>query len=136
MRFDRLIFYEGDVVWSRINAYYRDDLPRGGYFEDLTVQVRRNGQYFEPLELRMSPALDPLMMYQVIAFDFTPIVGDAIRIIGTPGGTDHFTTILELDVPAQPYLGAQLSSVAPVDDDPNPTDSSLTPKITTLPSQP
>jgi len=125
MRFDRLIFYEGDVVWSRINAYYRDDLPRGGYFEDLTVQVRRNGQYFQPLDLRMSPALDPFMLYQTITFDFTPIVGDAIRIIGTPGGTDHFTTILELDVPAQPYLGPQLSAVALVDAEASPTDTGM-----------
>lgn len=121
IRFDRLTFYEGDVVWSRINAYYRDDRPRGGYFQDLTVQVRRNGQYFDPLDLRMSPALDPFMMHQIITFDFTPIVGDAIRITGTPGGTDRFTTILELDVPAQPYLGPQLSAVTLVDAETSPT---------------
>ena len=95
--FDGLVFYEGDILWSRINAYYRDDHARGGFFTDLTVQIRRDGTYIEPADLVMSEPLDPFAMYQVIAFRFSPTVGDAIRIIGTPGGTEGFTTILELE---------------------------------------
>ncbi len=37
-------------------------------------------------------------MYQAIGFRFAPTVGDAIRIVGTPGGSKRFTTILELEV--------------------------------------
>ena len=36
-------------------------------------------------------------MYQEINFSFEPTAGTAIRIIGTPGGTKGFTTIIELE---------------------------------------
>ena len=98
VRFDAVTFHEGDIVWSKINTYARDDEPLGGFFEDLTVQVRRNGQYAEPPDLEMSPALDRFQMYQNITFRFTPTVGDAVRVIGTPGGSKRFTTIMELAV--------------------------------------
>ncbi len=98
VRFDQVIFYEGDIVWGTLNTYYREDEPAGGFFEDLTVQILQDGQYVEPPDLQMSPALDRLQMYQTITFRFAPTVGEAIRIIGTPGGSKHFTTILELEV--------------------------------------
>jgi hypothetical protein len=37
-------------------------------------------------------------MYQTITFRFAPTIGQAIRIIGTPGGSRGFTTILEVEV--------------------------------------
>ncbi len=98
VRFEGVTFHEGDIVWGKLNTYYKDDEPLGGYFEDLTVQIRLDGQYAEPLDLEMSPQLDRFRMYQAIAFRFTPTVGDAIRIIGTPGGSKRFTTIMELEV--------------------------------------
>lgn len=98
VRFEGVIFHEGDIVWGKLNTYYRDDEPLGGYFEDLTVQIRQDGRYIEPADLEMSPELDRFRMYQAITFRFTPTVGDAIRIIGTPGGTKRFTTIMELEV--------------------------------------
>ncbi len=70
----------------------------GGFFEDLTVQVLQDGQYVEPADLQMSPPLDRFQMYQTITFSFAPTVGEAVRIIGTPGGSKRFTTILELEV--------------------------------------
>ncbi len=94
----KLTFHEGDVVWGKLNTYYREDEPLGGYFEDLTVQIRRDGQYSEPADLQVSPDLDRFQMYQAITFRFAPTVGDAIRIVGTPGGSKRFTTILELEV--------------------------------------
>jgi hypothetical protein len=98
VRFERVTFYEGDVVWSKLNAYYRQDQPRGGFFEDLTVQVLQDGRYVEPADLEISPPLDRFQMYQAITFRFAPTVGQAIRIVGTPGGSQRFTTILELEV--------------------------------------
>jgi len=98
VQFEKVTFHEGDVVWSKINTYYRDDEPLGGFFHDLTVQVLQDGQYIEPANLRMSPALDPLQMYQTVTFTFAPTIGRAVRIIGTPGGSRRFTTILELEV--------------------------------------
>lgn len=98
VRFEGLTFYEGDVVWSKLNTYYRQDIPLGGYFEDLTVQIRRDGQYIEPTDLQQLADLDRFQMYQAIGFRFAPTVGDAIRIVGTAGGSKRFTTILELEV--------------------------------------
>jgi len=98
VRFEGLTFHEGDVVWSKLNTYYREDEPLGGYFEDLTVQIRRDGVYSEPADLQQLTDLDPFQMYQAIGFRFSPTVGDAIRIVGTPGGSKRFTTILELEV--------------------------------------
>jgi len=98
VRFEGVTFHEGDIVWSKLNTYRREDEPLGGYFEDLIVQIRSDGQYREPADLQMSPELDPFRMYQTITFRFAPTVGDAIRIVGTPGGSKRFTTILELEV--------------------------------------
>jgi hypothetical protein len=98
VEFETLTFWEGDVVWKRINTYYRDDDPEGGFFEDLTVEIIRDGEPITPDNLKSSPTLDRFKMYQKITFTFAPTVGDAIRIRGTPGGTLGYTTIMELDV--------------------------------------
>jgi hypothetical protein len=50
-------------------------------------------------------------MYQTITFTFAPTAGNAIRIIGTPGGTQGFTTILELEVNGDIDPGLYVSSV-------------------------
>lgn len=98
VRFEKVTFHEGDVVWGKLNTYYREDEPAGGFFEDLTVQIFQNGEYVEAADLRTSPPLDRFQMYQTITFEFAPTIGEAIRIIGTPGGSKHFTTILELEI--------------------------------------
>jgi len=98
VEFESLTFWEGDVIWQAINTYYRDDTPQGGFFEDLTVEMVRDGKMVTPHNLSMSPVLDRFEMYQQITFTFSPTVGDAIRIIGTPGGTRGYTTIMELEV--------------------------------------
>ncbi len=98
VQFSELTFHEGDVVWSKLNTYYREDEPLGGYFENLAVQIRRDGQYREPAGLTVSEDLDRFRMYQAITFRFAPTIGDAIRIVGTAGGSKRFTTILELEV--------------------------------------
>jgi hypothetical protein len=97
VEFETLTFWEGDVVWKRINTYYRNDDPEGGFFEDLTVEIVRDGEPITPDNLKSSPELDRFKMYQNITFTFAPTVGDAIRMIGTPGGTLGYTTIMELE---------------------------------------
>jgi hypothetical protein len=112
VRFAGVTFHEGDVLWGKINAYYRDDEAQGGYFEDLTVQVLRNGQYIKPADLEMSPPLDRFEVYQSITFSFAPTVGQAVRIVGTPGGLKRFTTILELGVDGTLYDGPEVLDFA------------------------
>ena len=95
--FETLTFWEGDLIWQGINTYYKDDAPEGGFFGDLRVEVRRGDRFIAPVNLLMSPALDRHKMYQKITFTFLPAVGDAIRIIGAAGGTQRYTTIMELE---------------------------------------
>jgi ADP-ribosylglycohydrolase len=98
VEFKTLTFWEGDVIWHGINAYYRDDSAQGGFFQDLTVEIMRDGKLVVPANLQMSPALDRFEMYQTITFRFAPTVGDSIRITGAPGGALGYTTIMELEV--------------------------------------
>jgi ADP-ribosylglycohydrolase len=111
VRFTGVTFYEGDVIWNKINEYYADDDALGGYFEDLAVQVLRNGTYVEPAGVQMSPGLDRFQMYQTITFTFEPVLGDAVRIIGTPGGSKRFTTILELEARGELYNGPRVNTL-------------------------
>jgi len=122
VRFDAVTFHEGDVLWGKINTYYRHDQARGGWFEDLTVQVLRRGQWIKPADVRISPELDRFQMYQQLTLSFTPTVGEGVRIIGTPGGTDRFTTILELQAQGQLYEGPRVSDVIIGDGTEPPTD--------------
>ncbi|MHC4582812.1 MAG: hypothetical protein ACYS14_15265 [Planctomycetota bacterium] len=97
VEFESLTFWEGDVIWSQINTYYKEDNPEGGFFEDLTVEVIKEGIAVVPHDLQYVPELDRFEMYQKITFTFAPTVGEAIRITGTPGGTLGYTTIMELE---------------------------------------
>jgi len=111
VKFEQITFYAGDVVWNRINTYYKDDDAKGGFFDDLTVEILRDRRYIEPANLQMTPALDRFKIYQKINFSFAPTVGDAIRIIGTPGGTERFTTIMELEARGDIDPGLYVDSV-------------------------
>ena len=111
VKFETMTFYEGDVVWSSINTYYINDDTSGGFFNDLTLEILRDGRFIEPANLEMSPALDRFKMYQTITFTFSPTVGDAIRIIGTAGGTRNYTTIMELAVTGDIDPGLYVAAV-------------------------
>lgn len=97
VEFKTLTFWEGDIIWNGINTYYREDEPEGGFFEDLTVEIIRDGEPVVPHNLMGTSKLDRFQMYQKITFTFAPTVGEAIRIRGTPGGTLGYTTIMELE---------------------------------------
>jgi len=111
VKFGGLTFYEGDIVWKGINTYYKNDDANGGFFEDLTVEILRDGQFIEPANLQTSESLDRYKMYQAIEFTFADTVGDAIRITGTPGGRDKFTTIMELQAEGSADPGLFVASV-------------------------
>lgn len=91
-----LTFYEGDVVWSGINTYYRDDSPLGGVLESIKVEIICDGRYTEPEGIALSPGPDPWTMYQEIAATFDPTLADGIRMTATPIGDGQFATIIEL----------------------------------------
>ncbi len=77
----------------------------GGWFSrfagGLRVQVRQNFQWIDVTGLRISPdypygpAAGP---YRTFTLRFNPTWGDAVRIVGQPGGDAHFTSIAELAV--------------------------------------
>ena len=111
VEFETLTFWEGDIIWQQINTYYKNDNPQGGFFEDLRVEIMRDGELIAPANLQTSATLDRFRMYQDITFGFSPTVGDAIRIIGTPGGTLGCTTIMELEVGGDLDTSAYVTAV-------------------------
>ena len=98
MTFNKVIYYEGDIAYGgSINDNPRLVEPKGGFFEDLTVEVFRGGQWQAVTGLAFSEALDPNSYYQTIEMAFEPIAGSAVRIRGNAGGTEQFTTIVEIE---------------------------------------
>ena len=122
--FDRLVtftgavFHEGDIRWTNINGNPADPGGiAGGYFRALTVEVGRDGVFGEVAQLQFSEPLDPLAFFQHIALTFLPAVGDTLRLRGTTGGTERFTSIveLELDGRAAPPIGGAADADGDVD---------------------
>lgn len=76
--------------------------PDGGWFDSgLTVQVRQNFAWVTVPGLSCTPAYpydDTAGPYRSYTLQFADTWGGAIRIIGTPGGPAHFTSIAELEV--------------------------------------
>ena len=97
LSFGSVVFYEGDIAWNGVNNDPRVTTPLGGYFANLTVEIRQNGTFYPVSGLHLSEALDPYTQFQVIEISFDSASGDAIRIRGTAGGTYQFTSIVELE---------------------------------------
>jgi hypothetical protein len=96
VRIDRVTFHEGDhPLASNVNPYTaaRD----GGYFLNLVVEVRRLGQWLAAPDVVQSEPLDVMTQFQTIHFDIRPQWCDAVRIRGDAGGTNAYTTIMELE---------------------------------------
>lgn len=75
----------------------------GGWFaSNLQVQVQQNGQWTAvPQNVIVTPAYPYSSAAQAQAtytFDFPPVSGTGVRIIGVPGGTAYFTSIGQLAV--------------------------------------
>ena len=109
--FSSVVFHEGNIQWGGINTYSKDDTPRGGCFTDLRVEILKNGEYFEPANQIFSQELLEDKMYQDIEITFAHGVGEAIRIIGSPGGSQQYTTIMELEIEGDLDTGLYLESV-------------------------
>jgi len=76
--------------------------PDGGWYSDsLRVQVRRNFKWVDVSGLSVTPAYPysgGAGANVPYTFTFDKTWGDGVRIIGTPGGDSHFTSISELAV--------------------------------------
>lgn len=76
--------------------------PDGGWYSGgLQVQVRQNFQWVNVSGLTITPSYpysNAAGTNQTYMFAFQNTWGDGVRIIGTPGGSSHFTSIGELGV--------------------------------------
>ena len=72
----------------------------GGFFNSVTVQVRQSGTWVDAPGLSVTPVYvgDNDVAYDTFVFDFDPIIGDAIRVYGEPGGASYFISVAELEV--------------------------------------
>ncbi|MDB5870386.1 MAG: Kelch domain protein [Polaromonas sp.] len=87
--FNRVVFQEG--------IHFGD----GGWFNNLTVQVRRAGSWVNVASLSATPAYPGRnngVNYETYTLQFAAISGDAIRIFGAPGGSAAFISVGELRV--------------------------------------
>lgn len=73
----------------------------GGWFSaGLRVQVRRDHTWVDVDGLRIDPAYpndETAGTNGTYTFSFDAVAADAVRVIGTPGGTRTFTSIAELE---------------------------------------
>lgn len=94
------IGYEFDREWTFGHVVFQEGLVReeGGYFEDLTLQIRQNGVWIEPdyvtvLEPYEGEDSESFVTYTIVFYATT---GNAIRVIGTPGGNRSFISVANL----------------------------------------
>lgn len=74
---------------------------RGGWFTDLRVQVRSNFHWYDVEDLKITPDLPAeggTSEYTTYTLNFKSVKGDGIRIIGTPGGLQTYSSMAELAV--------------------------------------
>jgi glucose/arabinose dehydrogenase/PKD repeat protein len=85
--FARLVFQEG------LNQ------PDGGHFDTLGVEVRAGGRWNEVTGLRVMPTYAGAngKPWETFVLDFEPTAGEAIRLVGRPGGTARYDTVAELE---------------------------------------
>jgi len=107
--FNRMVFQEG--------MHFSD----GGWFKNLTVQVRQAGIWVNVQRLGASPAYPGVnngTTFETYTLQFDAINGDAIRLYGAPGGSAAFISVGELQV---------YGEGTPVPSNPAPALSSLSP---------
>jgi cysteine-rich repeat protein len=80
------------------------DFFDGGWFTSLTAQVRQDGTFWTPVAaLSITPAypgIDNGVSSRRTRLDFSPVVGDAIRLLMVSGGSGHFRSFGGLRVRA------------------------------------
>lgn len=92
-RFGSLFFQEG--IRSAAGGHFAAQ-PR--------VEVRVAGQWVEATNISITPTYNTASApnFSSYTLRFDPVYGDAIRIIGTPAGTDKYISVAELRVFAAP----------------------------------
>lgn len=76
--------------------------PDGGWYSgDLRIQVRRNFQWIDVPDVKITPVYpysNAAGSQTAYTFSFPNTWGDGVRVVGTPGGALHFTSISKLAV--------------------------------------
>ncbi len=75
----------------------------GGWWNEVRVQVRQAGQWVDVTDINAANPPYPgefFPSFELFEFVFDPVVGDAIRLFGVPGGTLDFVTVGEFRVAA------------------------------------
>jgi hypothetical protein len=73
----------------------------GGWFDKLTVQIRRGKEWIEVTGLSVTPNFtynSSVLGNKTFTLSFDEAVTDGVRLFGQPGGTAYFTSIAELGV--------------------------------------
>jgi hypothetical protein len=73
--------------------------PDGGWFDDVRVEIRRGSQWIAASNIQVTPAYAhdaSIAAHTTFTFGFDEIWGDGVRLVGTPGGPSHFTTLSAL----------------------------------------
>ena len=86
--FGKVVFQEGG------------NFADGGAFTSLRIQVRQGTTWVNVPSVTVSPAYPGAngVSFETFTFVFPPIVGNGIRIDGTPSGSAHFMSVAELHV--------------------------------------
>ncbi len=86
--FEKVVFQEGK------------NFVDGGWFNGGTIQVRQADNWVSVSNLQITPAYPPNdgISFETYTLTFTPVSGDAVRIIGVPGGSAYFISVGELQV--------------------------------------
>lgn len=88
--------YRFDSLWFQEGVHYSG----GGWFETVFVQVRLDCTWVNANNIVFNPpyAGNSVPNYSSYGISFTPMVGNAIRIAGRPGGDSAFISMAELRV--------------------------------------
>lgn len=73
--------------------------PNGGWFDTYRIEVRRNFRWYPVAGVTSSPEYPrspEAAGNKTFTFRFEATTGDAVRIVGRPGGSGRFTSIAEL----------------------------------------
>jgi hypothetical protein len=71
----------------------------GGWFDELTVQVRHEGEWIAATNVHVEPTYPhdvSLPDYTTFTLSFDEVATDGVRLFGKPGGSGSFTSIAEL----------------------------------------
>ena len=90
--------YPATQTFSKVVFQEGMNFVDGGWFNNLSVQVRQSGTWVNVSNLTSTPTYPPNngISYETYTLTFSQISGDAIRIDGAPGGSAYFVSLGEL----------------------------------------